>query len=734
MTKRTGITTLCLLVFLWGCAPGSGGGAPDTGGAPEDLLPGDTDLREAEIREPRETPVADPDAAARAFRLYYRERVERAALSYNRFMLAGDVSFGTTIGKVAVARQGDLWEMVTGPNDNNHIGVSIWRTWNAWKVFRTRTLDLTLLRMFRGLVFFEAVSGHPGMTARMVYPGWTLEIDQPAGLVQRTRGGETVQAPDPGDPALEAEILETLFSGFRGTWRLDPEDNLLSHMPAAEVGPYAVTYSFSMLPDYLRVSDCCTSLMRTPAPQAWEGAYWGNHNSRDNFPDLATGYLVARAVMDDASADADLRAAAADAWEAGQRIGDLIQDHGGRLMTVDEHNPYDTLVVAGGVRPDGEVEAEDLGSLSDCQMVFLARALSSEGLTLPLPELPAPGSLEFLFSDFLGAGACPIPTPVRTCTRLQEAYCGKDWGNIDELELMGKPWLEIVEELEAETPGAAKQLIEGFQDDFNEKNIAILALVFYAQVLGDDALLAAAREAQRELTDLMRRFATLLYAQTDPSRLADRLYEAALFDAQGGREIDAAELGTFAPAETQIARIEAMLELEDTPPDPLLTDAEILQRVEDRLSGASGTVQQRYLEHYGETPPLRRTEDGYEARSFHGEEAQPWQPVETPHHRMLGGVHFLEALPLCNTAPQLLDCTWARLGCARPDLDGSGAVDDADRTLFEAARTTSGTGPCDAGNAWCQGADLDRTGAVDETDAAFMEAAAGCRYDPATRR
>ena len=730
MKRRTSHAQIWILACVLGaCTPHTDPMEPDTTAPAADLAAADIDARGVEIREPLETPVPDPDAASLAFRLYYRERVARAVLSYNRFMLNGDVTFGTTIGKVGVARQGDDWEIVVGPNDNNHIGVSMWRTWHAYKVFGTRALELTLMRMLEGLVFFEAVSGHPGMTARMVYPGWTLELDQPEGTVLRSRDGGTVQAPVLPDPTLETEILDTLFSGFRGTYRLDPEDILLGYMPVAEIGPYAVTYSFSMLPGYLRVSDCCTSLMRTPAPHAWEGAFWGNHNSRDNFPDLATGYLIAAAILNDDAAGEDLRATAARAWEAGQRIGDLIQTHEGRLMTSDEHNPYDVLVVAGGVRPDGEVEAEDLGSISDCQMAFLARALSSQGLAMPLPELPAPGSLEALFEEFLGGAAeCPVPTPVRTCTRLQEAYCGKDWGNIDELELMGKPWLDIVEELEAETPGAARQLIEGFQDDFHEKNIAILGLVFYAQVNGDDALLAAAQQAQAELTGLMRRFAELLYAQTDPARLAERLYEAALFDAQGGQEVSASELGSFARAESQIANIEAVLHMEDTTENPLVTDEEILGIVESRLSASSDTVKQRYLEHYGETPPLRRAGEGYEARGHHPEQEWPWQAVETPRHRQLGGIKFLEAMPLCNTAPHLLDCTWARLGCARPDLDGSGAVDDADRALFEAASATAAV--CGPDNLWCEGADLDRTGSVDGTDAAFMDAAQGCSYEP----
>ena len=682
----------------------------------------------ADTQEECCAPVGDPEAAARAFRLYYRERVERVIISYNRFMLFGDVTFGTTIGRVGIAREGDQWDIAVGPNDNNKIGVSTWNTLHAYRTFRTRPLALSLIRMFEGLVFFEAVSGHPGVTSRMVYPGWTLIVDGTSGAVERWRDGEIVEPPNPPDPALESEIMAAFFEGFLATYRMDPEDVLLAYMPVKKAGRYAVTYSFSMLPDYLRVSDCCTSLKRTPAPFTWEGAYWGNHNSRDNLPDLAMGYLAARAVLDDPEADADLRAAAARAWESGQRIGDLIQAHDGRLMTVDEHNPYDVLVVAGGIRPDGETEAEDLGSLSDCQMVFLARALSTEGLSLPLPELPAPGSLEPLLADLLNE-QCPIPEPVRSCSGMGEAYCGKDWSNIGELQFLGKSWLEIVEELEAETPGSAETLIGSFQDDFYEKNIAMLGLVFYATTTGDEALLGAARAAQAELVDLMRYFAELLYTQTQPDRLAERLYEAALFDAKGGRAVDLAELNDFARAEYQMGRMEGMLDLEDTSPAPLLTDDEIKAVIDERLAGASDSARQRYIEHYGDTPPLRRTETGYEARGYHPDQGLwPWQAVENSRHHDLGGIKLFEALPLCETAPNLLDCTWARLGCARPDLNNDGKVDETDMALFAGRKAAFLSVPCGTANDWCNHADLDHTGAVDDTDTAFMTAAQGCRY------
>lgn len=678
-----------------------------------------------DVGEPLETPVADPEAAARAFRLYYRERVERSVLVYNRLMLFGDVTFGVTIGKAGVSREGNAWEVVAGPNDNNHIGMSMWGVWNAYKVFRSRTLALSLIRMLNGLVFFEQVSGHPGLTARMVYPGWTRTVDGQTGTVARERKGVPVESPVIVDAALEEEILAAFYSGVEFTYREDPEDILLNYMPTAEIGPYCVTYSFNMLPDYLRVSDCCTSLKRTPAPYLWEGAFFGNHNSRDNFPDLSMGYLVALEAMNDPLADEDLKAAAAAAWEAGNRIGDLVQSSNGCLMTVDEHNPYDVLVVAGAVRPDGETESQDLGSMADCQMPYLARALSSQGLAAPLPGVPAPGSLEYLLVDFLG-DQCPIFEPVHVCTRLGEAWCGKDWATIGELELMGVPWLELVQQLEEDSPGSAESLVGSFQDDFNEISMAALGLVNYAVLSGDPQLLELARTSLKEILGLYRFFGELIWLRTEPERLADRYYEAGLFEATGGLEVPLSDMNDFARAEQHMARLEAMLVLPDTVPAALRTDEEILQLAEERLGGVSESTRQRYREAYGETPPLRRTDDGYEAREYKDGALTEWRKVDNQHHVVFGGVHLLEALPLCVTAPELLDCTWAVLGCERPDLDGSGTVDEADQALFDAARTTHAGITCGSSNAWCDGADLDRTGTVDDVDSAFLSAAQGC--------
>ncbi len=673
-------------------------------------------------------PVADIEAAARAFKLFYAERVDRTVVAYNRFQLFGDVTFGTTIGKVGISRKGDEWEIIGGPTDNNQIGESMWRAWNAYQVFRSRNLELTLMRMLEGLVFYEAVSGHPGLTARSVYPGWTRYVDGYAGTVERTRGGVAFSHPFPPSAALESEMIAAFFADGKFTYREDPEDMLLDYMTTAEMHDFMVTYSFSMLPNYLRVSDCCASLKRVPDEYPWGGAYFSNHNSRDNFPDLAMGFLVARAAMNDPESSEELRGVATRAWEAGKRVGDLVQEHGGRFMTVDEHNPYDKLIVAGAVRPDGETEQEDLGSISDCQMAFLARALSSEGLAVPLPELPAPGSVEFLLTPIVGEEECPLEKPVRLCRALNDGYCGKSWSNIGELKFLGKPWLKVIEELEAKTPGTAQGLIGSFQDDFHEKTIAALALVIHARQVGDEALLELAQSALAEITSLLRYFGKLVWERTNPASLAERYYRMGIYEVDGGLDAPLADFDSFTRAESQMARLEALLQVEEAPEKPLVTDEELKALADARLAKLTDAVRERYAEAYGDVPPLRRAGDGYEARIYHNGQLGPWYPVENQHHVTTGGFRFLESATLCVSAPHLLDCTWAKLGCARPDLNSDGKVDDADAALFNDGKTKAGAEPCSEGNSWCGGADLDRTGEVDSVDEAFMEAAQGCWY------
>ena len=715
----------CLLVFglfLVSCHTDGDSSEKPTADGDQSHADGDgTDMDE------EQEPEFVPEAAARAFKLYYKERVERAIVAYNRYQLFGDLTFGITIGKAGVAKSGSDIEIVPGPNDNNMIGLSVWTAWHAYKVFRSRPLALSLIRMFNGLAFMEAVSGHPGLTARNAYPGWRLSINGETGDVTRSRMGNPVVPPVEFGSELQAEIIQTFFDDLRFTYRSNPADFMFMYMPAVEVGPYSTTYSFSMLPDYIRVSDCCTSLMQTPAPYTWEGAFWSNHNSRDNFPDLSLGYLAALEAMNDVSSEADLREAAEKAWEAGRRIGDSIQANDGKLMTVDEHNPYDTLVVAGAVRPDGETEEEDLGSLSSCPMAFVARAMSSQGLDMPLPSLPLPGSIEFLMEGLFDE--CHASEEVRQCKSIEEAYCGMNWGNMEELHFFGEPWLERIRQIEEETPGAAENLIGSFQDDYYEVTIAMMALVYYARLVGNREIENKAQAVLRDVTDLMRTFADIIYARTNPGRQVERRYEAALFDAWAGLKNSGEDLNDFARAEAEIARQESFLDLADSAPAPLMTNEEILQLAENHLPGQSGTVQNRYREHYGEVPPVRVSGEGYEARSYHPENEMEWSAVERPRHHRLHGSRLYEALPLCVYAPELLNCSWAALGCARPDLDGNGAVTEEDTALFATLGQEYRDSICGDSNGWCGGGDLDRSGIIDDKDQTFMTAALGCWYE-----
>ncbi len=681
-------------------------------------------------------PVPDTAAAARAFQLYYRERVERAVTAHQRYGVFGDVTFAAAIDKAFVAVDGDEIEIVAGPNDNNHIGTSTWTTWEAYRIFGGRTLALAARRLFDGLYWQEQVTGHPGLTSREVLPGWTRVVDGLDMSVTRTRGSGPFEHPWPADPALEAEMIATFWSGKRYTYREDPSEYLFSWTPLGELESYARTHSFDMLPDYLHISNCCSSFKRTPDDRLWGGAFWGNHNSRDNFPDLGLGFLAAMDAASQPAIDPDVAEAAQRALGAGHRVGDLVQEHGGVLMTVDEWNDYDTLVAGGAVRPHGAPEPQngDLGSMSSCSMAFLARAISSDGLDAELPTLPLPAALE---QALLGAPEaqefgieCNTPEGPPVCVTLDQAYCGLTWGTMDQFTVLGQPWLEVAQTWDEFEPGKAAELLGSFQNDYDDVVEGMAALVLYAQITGKADLEAIATAALADMTELMRTFAEVVWSSTQPGKQAEQRYEAAIFDAWAGREVVVGDLAGFALAEQRIASLESLLELEehDTEPAALWTDEEILARVESSLAGEKlDSVVQRYRDSYGDVPPVRRAGDGYEARGF-PEDKRPWTPVEVPRHAHVGGRKLLQALPLCRTAPHLLDCTWAIAGCARVDLDADGDVDAEDGAAFATAMAAAAGTECGDANGWCGGADLDRTGAVDATDQAFADAAQGCWY------
>lgn len=678
---------------------------------------------------PRPVDIA---AASAAFKLYYAERVERVITAYNRFGTFGDSGFSSAIGAVGIARDGNDFEIIPGPTDNNQIGTAVFNTYQAYRALRTRVLEVSLIRMFRGLEFIERVTGEPGLTVREAYPGWTRVMDGIAGTVTRTRDGKPAANPMAPDSAFEAEVLETFYRGIRITYRENPAEFMFTYMPAVNPIDYAVTHSFSHLPRYLHASDCCSSLMRTPAPHEWEGAFWGNHNSRDNFPDFGLGYVAALEASEDAEASDDVRAAAKLALEAGRRIGDLIQEHDGTQMTIDEWHDYGELTPGGLRRPHGEMEAKDpndnLGGLAACPDVYLARAISSEGLASPVPELPLAGTLDDQLAN--GNIDCPlVPFEKQRCRTLQDAYCGLTWETFDQLSLGGTPVIKLVTALEAAMPGSAERSLASFQGDFEHIVKSMAALAHYGRITGDEDLVKEARRALKAMTEGMRVQGDLIWSNIAPERAAAQRFSAALLDALGGAEVETDDLGDFAIEEARLTHIEGLLTMPDTAPDPLRTDDEILEMVEGRVTalgedkaGWSQTLFQRYRDAYGMEPPLRRAGDGYEARQAGGD----WMPAEVPHH-MRTGMELLTAVATCETAPDILDCSWARLGCARPDLNHDGVVDEDDHDAFD-KRDKAGDA-CDKANDFCAGADLDRSGGIDKVDRAFMDAAQGCHYE-----
>ena len=114
-------------------------------GVPSDVADGnadDVDASEEELAPTGTQPVAHPEAAARAFQLYYKERVERAVIAHQRYGVFGDVTFGTAIDRAYVAIDGDEVEIIGGPKDNNLIGTAAWTTWEAYQIFGGRLLEL----------------------------------------------------------------------------------------------------------------------------------------------------------------------------------------------------------------------------------------------------------------------------------------------------------------------------------------------------------------------------------------------------------------------------------------------------------------------------------------------------------------------------------------------------------------------------------------------------------------
>lgn len=719
-----------LVLSLLAAGPGCGdddGGETGTGGAPPD--PGPVVIPEVECwPDPSSEPISAPNPSARAdaFRLFYRERSARVLTAVNRFALAGDVTMANFFGRSAVARAGNAYEVVLGPNDNMPMGMSLQATYRLYQALGGRDFELTLIRMLHGAAFNEAISGHPGLTTREALPGWTRIVDGSAGTVARTRLGNPISPPAAPVPGLEQEIIERFYDGYTFTYRENPEEFFFQLMPLHDTGPFAVTYVFSELdgsPAFLRQSDCCSSFMRSERGP-WTGAYWGNHNSRDNFTDLAMGFLAAMDMERMACVPDDLRDAAATAADAARRTGDRVLEDGNILMTVDEWHDYDTLTPAGWKNPDGEQETQDLGSLSSCAMIYLAHAISSDGLRAPVPETPLPGASALApIGTLLTLVGFPSDGTPNTCNSIDEAFGGVMWG-----DLSGPQLDELLGSLSSEN---VLGLIDSTMDDFSEMLIAPVGLATYARMTGDAALYDEAIAHLQNLLAFQRVLEEIARADGDPNRIArleELVYLAGIYERMFQLDSPLSYVAGFERGDEHLDYLEGPLELEDTPPEPLITDEEILARVEARLEAITERAPwrvERYRDRFGTTPPVRRAGEGYEAIQLDGN----WAPVENPRHVVLGlgGIDLWFEAALCMESPQTLDCSWARFGCGHVDLDSSGTVDGDDVTRFDSiVASLPGDATCDDGNAWCDGADLDRSGAVDDDDRAFLDAAQGC--------
>ena len=412
--------------------------------------------------------------------------------------------------------------------------------------------------------------------------------------------------------------------------------------------------------------------------------------------------------------------------------------------TVDEHNDYDTLVPGGSIRPDGTTEWQDLGSMASCPMVYMAQAISTEGLSHPVPDLPMPGAVETsalqaLF-DFLGL---PLTAPPMTCRSIDDAFVGLTWKEIIDLEIFGIPWYEVAEFISTIFPDLLHELLGSTQDDFGELVLGAVGLCAYAQVVDDDALYREARRTLDNLVQMTRLLTGLVYGMAKEKDMSQTIidrrgmaayeftlestdeltYRAALYARMFDIDAPLEDFDDFSLGDQRTWWIESQQYHADTTEAALLSDQEIETRIFNALPNKEPWIQDRYTDRFGSTVPVRRAGDGYECI---GPDDQ-WMPTENKRHFWFGSINLWWEAHLCTIDPHTLDCEWARLGCAPADLDGSETVDAADQALFDAAWTTYGDGAsCSAGNGWCDGADLDQSGVLDAEDGDYMDAAQGC--------
>ena len=679
-----------------------------------------------------DTTVINPTAKADAFKLFYKERAARTALSINRFAMSGDAVAANTFAYIEIAKEGNEYEVIAGPEGNNQFGYSAFATWKLYKSIGGRNLELTLIRMFEGMVFNEAISGHSGLTTREAFPGWTRVMNGVSDQITRTKWGAPIAGPVTYPPTLEQEIMDEFYDNVTFTYRENPEEFLFNFKAINELGNFAMTYVFDELHDpslpFMRVSDCCSSFM-IPQTGPWQNGYWGNHNSRDNFTDYALGFIAAFEVANDQSVPADLATAAANASAAAHRTGDNIAANDNVLMTVDEWHDYNTQTVAGNMNPDGEVEWQDLGSLASCLTAYLGHAVSTNGLDSPVPEIPLPGAIETsaIRKFFTDMGMTPPPLPVIQCQSIDEAFIGIGWGDILNLEILGVPWHELADVIAMFVPDLFPGLMGGFMDDLQELVLGAMALTYYAQIAEKEALFDDARQTLSNLVELQKIAARLTYGANKDKGAKEMLYKSATWARMFNIEWPLEDFGAFAIGDSHANQIEDMLGIADTPEWPLLTDQEIYNQVEAKLAATINRAYwrvDRYRDRFDHDPPIRRAGDGYECIGVDDQ----WQPTENPRHVSYKEYLLWFEAPLCEMGPGILDCSWAKLGCAPVDFDQSGVVDSADSALFDAAWSQYGQGAdCSATNDWCDGADLDRNGTLDQEDRDYLEAAQGCK-------
>jgi len=696
-------------------------------------------------------PWVNPNAKADAFKLFYKERIPRVLKSYNRFSLVNDVVPAHTLDGTFIAKSGNNWEIVLHPKDNNNIGFAVFNAYQAYKVFRTRDLALTLIRMFEGLAVAERVSGHPGLTCREWQPGWTLTIDGLKGTVTRTHDGAPVEPAESFPPELEQEIIDAFFNDGVYVYRGDPTEYYFTAEPVLHTGDYAVTFVFEEMPDYLRISDCCSSWMVSKLGD-YQGYFWGNHNSRDNFPDYAFGYLAAVEAANDPNADEDVKSAAEHAAQSGKNIGDSVVENGYNLMTVSEFKPYDELIVGGAVRPDGSVEDQDLGSMNSCQMSYMAKALSAEGLHSAYDEVGLPGSLELLIIKKIFELLGLEPPPMQwTCYYIDQGYGPFNWGDILNLQVFGISIFDWMDALLKLFPDTFLPLIQDLFGNIDQPEKAACNLVYYTKITGQDDLHLIAQQTLYNILEIHRKAAELLISflkdETSSQALIKQLPDGTVLDSRtelmkdamhelyvasifayifGVGDADFNPEG-FSEGLSQQQWMESALDRQDTPPLALMTDDEILTLIQNELNGAHEWNQQRYHDRFPDNPPMHAADDHYEAVGLDGN----FHAIQNISNQWYGGFLLWFEAPLCSMSPTVLDCSWALLGCERPDLDHSGAVGQTDLDLFNQAWTVYGPPnsiPCDDGNNWCDGGDLDRSGFMDEEDQTFMNAAQGCWY------